>query len=107
MDKNNPMFTIPWISVKEALPPPDVASPYPEWTESDRVWAWGDITSFGDEMFLAMYDHSDGKWYTHNSKPLPFTDSVTHWHPIPQPPDGCDWYIYPAHISPKKESQSL
>lgn len=93
-----------WVSVQESLPPPDPAikSTQPEWTESDLVWAWGDRDSFGDSMFLASFDHSDGRWYDGVDLPVLGND-VRFWRLKPDPPKGCDWNLYPSQVE-RRES---
>lgn len=80
-----------WISVDDRLPVFD-----------QLVWAWGDLHSYGDSMFLAKYDPSIGIWYQEWDVPVPGND-VRFWRPVPAPPPGCDWNVYPK---PRSRSQS-
>jgi Lar family restriction alleviation protein len=58
-----------WISVEDELPP-----------ESMRV-----IVFDGDEVFSGRLFH--GAWFAQGS-PFPENGSITHWMPLPEPPEA-------------------
>ena len=68
-----------WIKCKERLP--DRESGDPECSENVLVFQ----VYWGSQMLQAFYSHTDELWYDQKGDQV--DGSITHWMPLPSPPE--------------------
>ena len=69
-----------WISVKDRLPQDDWSPRHENLTEEVLIANTCSIS-------IGFYDRSDGIWYVDEPAEKEWIDKITHWMPLPAPPE--------------------
>lgn len=73
---NSPVIPDGWISCSERMP-----------NDKDYVWCWGKSYGWTEcDTFEGYYDWSRNKWWTVTDDGEEPASKVTHWMPLPEPP---------------------
>lgn len=73
---NSPVTTDGWISCSERMP-----------NDKQYVWCWGKSYGWTEcDTFEGYYDWSRNKWWAVTDNGEEPASKVTHWMPLPEPP---------------------
>ncbi|MBA2991527.1 DUF551 domain-containing protein [Salmonella enterica subsp. salamae serovar 47:z:e,n,x,z15] len=73
---NSPVIPDGWISCSERMP-----------NDKQYVWCWGKSYGWTEyDTFEGYYDWSRNKWWTVTDDGEEPASKVTHWMPLPEPP---------------------
>ncbi|EJW0012299.1 DUF551 domain-containing protein [Salmonella enterica] len=73
---NSPVTQDGWISCSERMP-----------NDKDYVWCWGKSYGWTEcDTFEGYYDWSRNKWWAVTDDVEEPASKVTHWMPLPEPP---------------------
>lgn len=75
---NSPVISDSWISCSERMP-----------NDKQYVWCWGKSYGWTEcDTFEGYYDWSRNKWWAVTDDGEEPASKVTHWMPLPEPPQG-------------------
>ncbi|EFL9656223.1 TPA: DUF551 domain-containing protein [Escherichia coli] len=76
-DSNSPVTPDGWISCSERMP-----------NDKQYVWCWGKSYGWTEcDTFEGYYDWSRNKWWAVTDDGEEPASKVTHWMPLPEPPE--------------------